>query len=124
MGETNDAKLVPAVLPQVREQVAGTRLWVADRQFCDLTQTAAFASEADHFLVRYHPKTHFCPDPTRPAQPGQDAQGRAWEQDWGWLGCEQAKHRRFVRRLTLYRPGEETIILLTDLLDAPQCPGQ
>ena len=42
-GETNEAQLVPAVLPQVREQVAGTRLWVADRQFCDLTQTAAFA---------------------------------------------------------------------------------
>jgi hypothetical protein len=122
-GETNEAKLVPAVLPQVREQVTGTRLWVADRQFCDLTQTAAFASGADHFLVRYHPKTHFCPDPTRPAQPGQDAQGRAWVQDWGWLGSEQAKHRRFVRRLTLYRPGEETIILLTDLLDATQVPA-
>jgi hypothetical protein len=121
-GETNEAKLIPAVLPQVRAQVVGTRLWVADRQFCDLTQTAAFASEADHFLVRYHPKTHFCPDPTRPAQPGQDAQGRAWEQDWGWLGCEQAQHRRFVRRLTLYRPGEETIRLLTDLLDAAQVP--
>jgi hypothetical protein len=122
-GETNDAKLVPALLPQVREQVAGTRLWVADRQFCDLTQTAAFASGTDHFLVRYHPKTHFCPDSTRPAQPGHDAQGRAWVQDWGWLGCEQAKHRRFVRRLTLYRPGEETLILLTDLLDAAQVPA-
>jgi Transposase DDE domain len=122
-GETNDAKLVPALLPQVREQVVGTRLWVADRQFCDLTQTVAFASGGDQFLVRYHPKTHFCPDPTRPAQSGQDAQGRVWEQDWGWLGCEQAKHRRFVRRLTLHRPGEETIILLTDLLDAAQCPA-
>jgi len=77
-GETNDAKLVPALLPQVREHVAGARLWVADRQFCDLTQTAAFATGADHFLVRYHPKTHFCPDSTRPAQSGQDAQGRPW----------------------------------------------
>jgi Transposase DDE domain len=122
-GETNDAKLVPALLPQVRTQVGGTRLWVADRQFCDLTQTAAFALNEDHFLVRYHPKTHFCPDPTRLAQAGQDGQGRAWVQDWGWLGCERAKHRRFVRRLSLYRPGEETIILLTDLLDAAQCPA-
>jgi len=122
-GETNEAKLVPALLPQVREQVAGKRLWVADRQFCDLTQTAAFATGDDHFLVRYHPKTHFCPDPTRPAQSGQDAQGRVWEQDWGWLGCEQANQRRVVRRLTLYRPGEETVILLTDLLDAHQYPA-
>jgi hypothetical protein len=46
-----------------------------------------------------------------------------WEQDWGWLGCEQAKHRRFVRRITLVRPGEETIILVTDLLDAAQYPA-
>jgi hypothetical protein len=121
-GETNEAKLVPALLPQVREQVAGSRLWVADRQFCDLTQPAAFATGTDHFLVRYHPKTPFCPDPTQPARAGQDAQGRTWEEDWGWLGSEQAKHRRFVRRLTLYRPGEETIILLTDLLDATRFP--
>jgi DDE family transposase len=122
-GETNEAKLIPALLPQVREQVAGKRLWVGDRQFCDLTQPAAFATGADQFLVRYHPKTPFCPEATRPAQRGQDAQGRVWEQDWGWLGSEQAKHRRFVRRLTLYRPGEETIILLTDLLDAPLFPA-
>ena len=65
-GETNEAKLVPALLPQVREQVAGRRLWVADRQFCDLTQPAAFATGDDHFLVRYHPKTPFCPDATPP----------------------------------------------------------
>lgn len=122
-GETNEAKLVPALVPQVREQVAGRRLWVADRQFCDLTQPAAFATGDDHFLVRYHPKTPFCPDTTRPAQRGQDAQGRVWEQDWGWLGSTQAKRRRVVRRLTLHRPGEETIILLTDLLDATQVPA-
>jgi Transposase DDE domain len=39
------------------------------------------------------------------------------------LGSEQAKHRRCVRRLTLHRPGEETIILLTDLLDAALLPA-
>jgi Transposase DDE domain len=122
-GETNEAKLVPTLLPQVREQVAGRRLWVADRQFCDLTQPAAFAQADDHFLVRYHPKTPFCPDPVRSGQHGQDAQGRVWEQDWGWLGSDQAKQRRFVRRLTLYRPGEEPIILLTDLLDATLFPA-
>jgi hypothetical protein len=122
-GETNDAKLVPALLPQVREHVAGARLWVADRQFCDLTQTAAFATGADHFLVRYHPKTHFCPDATQLAQSGQDAQGRPWREAWGWLGCEQANQRRFVRRITLDRPGEEPILLITDLLDATQYPA-
>ena len=54
-GETNEAKLVPALLPQVRAQVAGGRLWVADRQFCDLTPPAAFAQAGDHGRVRYHP---------------------------------------------------------------------
>jgi Transposase DDE domain len=122
-GETNDAKLVPALLPQVREHVRGKRLWVADRQFCDLTQPAAFAQAGDHCLVRYHPKTPFYAEAAHPVQRGQDAQGRVWEQAWGWLGSEQAKHRRFVRRLTLYRPGEETIILLTDLLDASLFPA-
>lgn len=122
-GETNEAKLVPALLPQVRAQVAGRRLWVADRQFCDLTQPAAFAQAGDHCLVRYHPKPPFFVDATHPAQRGQDAQGRVWEQDGGWLGSEKSKQRRFLRRLTLYRPGEETIILLTDLLDATQYPA-
>jgi hypothetical protein len=122
-GETNEAKLVPGLLPQVRPRLAGPRLWVADRQFCDLTQTAAFAVEGDHFVVRYHPKTHFCPDPTRPAQHGEDPQGRPWVEDWGWLGCERAKTRRFVRRITLYRPGAEALILITDLRDADQHPA-
>jgi hypothetical protein len=122
-GETKDAKLVPALVPQVREHVRGKRLWVADRQFCDLTPPAAFMQAGDHCLVRYHPKTPFCPDAAHPGPRGQDAQGQVWEQDGGGLGSEQAKHRRFVRRVTLYRPGEETILLITDLLDASLFPA-
>ena len=56
-GETNDAKLVPALVSQVRAQIGGPRLWIGDRQFCDLTQPEVFAAEGDHFVVRYHPKT-------------------------------------------------------------------
>ena len=124
-GEANDARLVPAVLPQVRARVQGPRLWLADRQFCDLTQTEAFTAEPeDHFLVRYHPKVHFCPDPARPAQHGQDSQGRAFEQEWGWLGREGNKKRRCVRRITLHRVGEEDVILVTDLLDAVIYPAE
>jgi hypothetical protein len=122
-GEAIEAELVPALLPQVREQGSGRRLWVADRQVCDLTPPAAFAAGEEHFLVRYHPKTPFCPDPTQPAQRGVDGHGRVWEQDWGWLGSEQAKRRRFVRRLLLHRPGGEPSILLTDLLAAVPVPA-
>jgi hypothetical protein len=124
-GEANDARLVPAVLPPVRARVQGPRLWLADRQFCDLTQTEAFTAEpGDHFLVRYHPKVHFCPDPARPAQHGQDSQGRAYEQEWGWLGRAGNKKRRYVRRVTLHRVGAEDVILVTDLLDAVAYPAE
>jgi hypothetical protein len=124
-GEANDAKLVPALLPQVRSRLQGPRLWLADRQFCDLTQTAAFTAEDDdHFVVRYHSKVHFCPDPSRPVWHGQDSQGRVYEQEWGWLGREGNKARRSVRRITLHRVGEEDIILVTDLVDAARYPAE
>jgi Transposase DDE domain len=122
-GETNDAKVVPALLPQVRSHLAGKRVWVADRQFCDLRQTAAFTAAQDHFVVRSHPKTHFCPELTRPVPHGHDPQGRVGGEDWGGLGCERAQPRRLVRRITLYRPGAETGILLTDWLDVEQYPA-
>jgi hypothetical protein len=124
-GEANDAKLVPALLPPVRARVGGPRLWLADRQFCDLVQAAAFTAEqGDHFLVRYHQKVHFHPDPARPAQRGQDGQGRGYEQEWGWLGGERDKRRRYVRRVTLRRDGEEDVILATDLLDPAAYPAE
>jgi Transposase DDE domain len=124
-GEANDAKLVPDLLPQVRDRLQGPRLWLADRQFCDLIQTAAFVAEGgDHFLVRYHSKVHFYPDPARPAQQGQDRQGRVYAQQGGWLGGERDKRRRYVRRLTLHRDGEEDVILVTDLLDAGSYPAE
>jgi hypothetical protein len=124
-GEANDARLVPAVLPPVRARVPGPRLWLADRQFCDLTQTEAFTADPeDRFLVRYHPKVQFCPDPARPVQHGQDSQGRAYEQAWGWLGRAGNKKRRYVRRITLHRVGEEDVILVTDLLDAVTYPAE
>ncbi len=124
-GEANDAKLVPDLLPQVRARVAGPRLWLADRQFCDLVQAAAFtAEEGDHFLVRYHKKVHFHADPARPAQRGPDGQGRAYEQEWGWLGSARDPRRRYVRRVTLHRGGEEDVILVTDLVDAAAYPAE
>ena len=124
-GESNEVRLVPALLPVVRQGLPGPRLWLADRQFCDLVQTAAFTAESgDHFLVRYHSKVHFYPDPTRPVQRGLDDQGRAYEQEWGWLGGERDKRRRYVRRVTLHRAGEEDVILVTDLLDPARYPAE
>ena len=123
-GEANDIRLVPRVLPQARAAVAGPRLWVADRQFCDLDQPGRFTEEGDHYLIRFSNKTGFHADPQRPGCQGVDASSRTFRQEWGWMGAvSQGQRRRYVRRIWLSRPGEEDVILVTDLLDAQQYPA-
>lgn len=119
-GEANDCRLVPDLLPQVRALVAGPRLWVVDRQFCDLVQIGRFTQDQDHFLARYHPKVHFHSDPQRSARTTQDERDRTVVEEWGWLG---SKREVYVRRITLRRPNEEDIILVTDLLDGAALPA-
>ncbi len=41
-GETNDALLIPGMLPQVRQRSTRRRLWIADSQFRDLRQPVLF----------------------------------------------------------------------------------
>ncbi len=122
-GEANEIRLVPEVLPQVRRVVSGRRLWVADSQFCDLEQTGRFTAEGDHFLVRYHPKVQCHADPERPAGCGRDRRGLTYVEEWGWLGGERERRRRYVRRITLLRPGQEDVIVVTDLVDADRYPA-
>ena len=122
-GDANDVKFVPDVLPEVRRRFDGPRLWLADRQFADLVQTAYFAEENDHFLVRYNKKLKFHEDTARKPREGRDAVGRKYVEDWGWIGGPKDKRRRPVRRITLLRPDEEAIVLLTDLLDAEKQPA-
>jgi Transposase DDE domain len=122
-GEANEIRLVPEVVPQVRRVVPGPRLWVADSQFCDLEQTSRFTAEGDHFLVRYHPKVHFHADPDRPAGGGRDRRGLTYVEEWGWLGGEGDRRRRYVRRITLRRPGQEDVAVVTDLLEPDRYPA-
>lgn len=122
-GDANDVKFVPEVLPEVRQRFAGPRLWVADRQFADLVQTGHFTQEDDHFLVRYNKKLHFHEDSSCKPREGRDALGRKYVEDWGWIGGPKDNRRRRVRRITLSRPEEEDIVVLTDLLDVQQYPA-
>lgn len=122
-GDANDARFVPHLLPVVRSRVTGPRLWLADRGFADLRRFAEFTADGDHFLVRYHPKCGFHRDPTRAVRHTRDAQGRKILEEWGWLGATNHTLRREVRRVTLFRPGEEDVILVTDLLDATEFPA-
>jgi hypothetical protein len=123
-GEANDVRFVGDLLPVVREQLAGPRLWVGDRAFCDLTQPQHFtAAEGDHFLVRYHPKTSFFQDLQRKPRKGKDERGRSYVQTWGYLGSESSPRRRYVRMIHVERPGEKPLELVTDLLDADAYPA-
>jgi len=123
-GEANDVRFMPELIPVVRQHIPGPRLYVADRAFCDLTQPVLFNEVAgDHFVVRYHRKVPFQHDPQRPQRSGVDEQQRHFTEQWGWLGSEANKKRRYVRRIELQRPGKESIILVTDLLDAHRYPG-
>jgi len=122
-GERNDVPLVPGLLPQVRSKLNGLILWVADSQFCDLNLPVLFTAESGHFLLRYTKKLSFHPDPARPAKEGTDARGRRFVEQWGWVGSNKDKRRRYVRRITLYRPGEEEVAVITDLLDETLYPA-
>lgn len=124
-GETNDGPLVPELLPQVRALFPDRpRLHVADRQFCDLTQPKRFAAEGDSYLVRYHPKVRFYQDESRAVRAGTDIEGRAYREEWGWLGSPKKRPERlYVRRITLLRPDDEAVILVTNLLDADTYPA-
>jgi Transposase DDE domain len=123
-GEAADSVLVPELLAQVRTRLPGPRLWVADRAFCDLNQPHRLAEGGDHFVIRYHAKVGFHRDPQRPVRTGVDRQGRAYQEEWGWLGSARDPRRLSVRRLTLQRPGDEAVIVVTDLLDADLYPAE
>jgi Transposase DDE domain len=124
-GEANDIRLVPRVLPLVRAAVAGPRLWVADRQFCDLDQPVRFSVDGDHYLIRFSLKTSFHADPLRPGRTGVDAAGRTFREEWGWMGAvSQGDRRCYVRRIWLERPGAEAVVLVTDLLEAALYPAR
>jgi len=123
-GERNDVPLVPGLVDQVRTLVSEPVLWVADRQFGNLTVPAVLAArEGDRFLVRASKTLGLNVDPSRSAATWTDDQGRTVTQEWGWIGAEADSRRRRVRQITLHRSDGEAIRLLTDLVDASCYPA-
>lgn len=107
----------------MRSQVPGLLLFLGDSGFCDLNRFEEFTAGGNHFLVRRHPKVGFHPDPERPAQAGIDTQGRTFREEWDWLGAANHPKRRYVRQITLLRPGEADVAIVTDLVDAELYPA-
>jgi Transposase DDE domain len=123
-GDANDVRFVPEILPLIRAEIEGTLLFLADSGFCDLQRMEEYTAGGNHFLIRRHPKVGFHQDLERPVQSGIDAQGRTYFEEWGWLGAVTHPKRRYVRQITLQRPGEPDVALVTDLLDAHTYPAE
>lgn len=114
-GDVNDVRFVPDLLPSVRQAVPGPRLYICDRQFCNLVHLELYLAEGDHFVIRYHKNVTFTADSTRAPRSGVDGENRPYVEEWGWLGRVDHKQRRLVRRITLKRAGAESIMIITDL---------
>lgn len=114
-GEANDVPLVPALLDQLHELVPATRpvLFLADRQFDNLTTLRRLGRRrGDAFAVRVRKNLKFAATSRRRLR---DAAGREVVDEIGLFGSGQGA--RVLRRITLVRPGQEDVIILTDLLD-------
>lgn len=122
-GEASDLALVPGLLSRTRAVIAGPRLWIGDALFADLIHLGVLAAGGDHFVVRYNAKVPFFPDPERPAQGGVNRRGQRYTEEWGWLGRPADERRRYVRRITVARPDDEDVPVLTDLVDGEAYPA-
>jgi hypothetical protein len=122
-GEANEIPLSRTLVDRLRPQLQEPVLWMSDRQYCDLGMPALYAQGQDHFLIRYSNNVGFHADPARPAQEGQDSNGRRVLQEWGWIGGQKDKRRRYVRRITVFVPQDKPVQLITDLLEESSFPA-
>jgi len=116
-GETADLKLVPGLLNKTRAVLPGPRLWIGDRIFCNLIHLPMLAQGEDGFVVRHHASVHFHLDNQHLARTGVNSRGQKYREEWGWLGGPKDPRRFSVRRITIERPGEEDVSVVTSLLD-------
>jgi hypothetical protein len=123
-GETNDVPLVAPLLEQMRcFPSEKTRLNVLDSQFCDLGLPQLFEDEGHHYVIRWSMKTSFERDELLDVKTGVNKQGLKYLDEWGWMGSKKDKRRRYVRRITLLRPGQESVMIFTSLLSEATYPA-
>lgn len=120
-GEANDAPLAPDLIDQCQAEFPGRVLYVADRQFCDLKIPRRIDELGQSFLIRYSRKMLFSVEKEREFR---DATGRLVREAWGWLGSAKDPRRMYLRQITLARPDEDDVILVTNLLAPEDVPGE
>ena len=121
-GDANDVRFVSDLVPTLHERVSSPRLWVGDRAFCGLPQMRHFIQRGDAFVIRYRRNVHSEVDPSKPTNKGRDASKRRYVEWWGWLGTVRCPRKLCVRFITVKRPGQEDVTLVTNLLDAARHP--
>jgi len=134
-GMTNDVPLVPELMQQLRQVIAGPMLSVWDRQFDDVATMRHLSERAgDAFVVRT--KQLHAAFTVESAVESSDAAGQRVLDEIGVLG--KGKKQMRLRRITLFRDGgnknsikgkddkgkkdnaegdEENVVLLSNLLD-------
>jgi len=123
-GYAHEAALLEGLLPATRELVPGPRLYMLDRHFCFLAHLDHLTcSPRDAFIVRRRKDAPFEDHASIPAREGADEQGRLYREQWGFLRTKQPAKERPVRMITLKRPGEEEVQVVTNLLDAARYPA-
>lgn len=123
-GERNDSPLVPDLLADLDLKAPQRpRIIVSDSQFCDLVQIDRYRQARLNFVLRYHPKVHFHPDPARCATTFTDAKGRRLIEEHGWLGAAADPRRCYVRRITWLRTDHKDLVVVTDLFNVARDSG-
>lgn len=120
-GEANDAPLTPGLLDQLESEIDRPLLIVADRQFCDLKIPNRIVRGGHAFVIRFSKKTTFHAETE---QTFLDSQGRTVRDACGTLGRETDSRRMALRQISLERPGEEEVVLITTLRDRDAFPAE
>jgi hypothetical protein len=119
-GDANEAPLTPGLLDQVVQEDGLPLLLVADRQYADLKIPQQVTERGGQFVIRLNKKLTFHPEKELVSRLPD---GREVREAWGYVGRVQDRRRRYVRQITLVRPGAEDVILITSLLDAETYPA-
>lgn len=120
--DVNEQALLPELLDQVRATLPGPRLWIADRAFGTLANFKRCTAEGDHCILRKTIRSVFQPSVTSVAIHGNDIKGRVFRDETGTLSSNR-EGERAARQITVERPGDTPLVILTSLLDAVEYPA-
>jgi hypothetical protein len=115
----NEQALLPGLLDQVRATLPGPRLWIADRAFGNLANFKRCTAEGDHCILRKTIRSVFRPDDTTT---GTDIKGRVLHDEIGILSSNR-EGEQAARQITVERPGDKPLVILTSLLDQVEYPA-